>query len=118
MNPEQTPLRVEGVVTVKNGNNLRIGRGIFISEGCRIIDDGAVEIGDDVIFGQRVQVIADPSAGVEIGAGAWVGDDAELRPGARVGAGAMVCAGSIVEGDVPPNAVVEGRPAKVTWYLR
>ena len=109
---------MEGVITVKNGENVRIGRRIFVSQGCEIVDDGVVEIGDDVIFGPGVRVIASRSAGVEIGAGAWVGDGAELQPGSRVGAGAMVCAGCVVQGEVPANAVAEGSPAMVTWYLR
>ena len=111
-------MRINGVISVLNGENVRLGRGVFVSSGCEILDAGTVEIGDDVILGERVRVVADETSEVSIGAGVWIGDDAELRPGARVGAGAMICAGSVVDGEVPPNALVEGRPAKVTWYLR
>jgi acetyltransferase-like isoleucine patch superfamily enzyme len=111
-------VRLEGVISCKRGDNLRLGEGVFVSGGCEILDDGIIDIGDRVILGQRVRLVADASGGVTLGRGAWVGDDAELRPGARVGAGALVCADSIVVGVVPANAVVEGRPAKVTWYLR
>jgi 2,3,4,5-tetrahydropyridine-2-carboxylate N-succinyltransferase len=107
-----------GVIKVKNGKNVRIGQDVFISPGCEIVDDGMIEIGDRAILGEGVRVTASPAAGVAVGAGVWIGDDAELRPGSRVGAGAMISAGSLVEGEVPANAVVEGRPAKVTWYLR
>jgi len=97
---------------------VRMGRGVFVSQGCEISDDGLIELGDDVILGERVRISANETTGVSIGTGVWIGDDVELRAGARVGMGAMVCAGSVVDGEVPPNAVVEGRPAKVTWYLR
>jgi maltose O-acetyltransferase len=111
-------VRLEGVIKVKNGQNVRIGQDVFISPGCEMVDDGMIEIGDEVILGERVRLTASAAAGVAVGAGVWIGDDAELGPGARVGAGAMICARSLVEGEVPANAVVEGRPAKVTWYLR
>jgi acetyltransferase-like isoleucine patch superfamily enzyme len=111
-------VRLEGVIVCKRGDNVRLGDRVFVSAGCEIIDDGIISIGDEVIIGERVRLISDPENGVSIERGVWIGDDAELRPGARVGAGAMVCAGGLVEGEVPANAVVEGRPAKVTWYLR
>jgi acetyltransferase-like isoleucine patch superfamily enzyme len=111
-------VRLEGVISCKRGENVRLGSGVFVSGGCEILDDGLIEIGDGVILGEGVRVVAEEKAGVRIGRGAWIGDGAELRPGARVGSGAMVCAGSVVDGEVPDNAVVEGRPARVTWYLR
>lgn len=111
-------MRIEGAITCRRGDQLRIGRGLYVGVGCTILDDGPVEIGDDVICGPGVRIVAEAERGVTIGPRAWIGENAELRPGVTVGAGAMVCAGSVVEGDVPPDALVEGRPAKVGWYLR
>jgi maltose O-acetyltransferase len=111
-------MRVQGAISCLRGDQLRIGTGLFISEGCVILDEGPVAIGDNVICGPGVKIAAEAGRGVAIEARAWIGENVELRPGVTVGAGAMVCAGSVVESDVPPNAVVEGRPAKVTWYLR
>ena len=114
---ERVP-RLEGAIRCKRGDNIRLGAGIFLSANFEIVDDGPVAIGDNVMFGAGVRIVADETGGVTIAPGAWIGDGVELRPGARIGAGAMVCGGSLVDGDVPANAVVEGRPAKVTWYLR
>ena len=111
-------MRLEGIISCKRGDNVRIGQRLFVSAGCRFIDDGQIEIGDDVILGQDVRITADATAGVCIGPGVWIGDRVELRPGAKIGPGAMVCSGTVVDGQVPANAVVEGSPAKVTWYLR
>ena len=111
-------MRLEGAITVKNGANVRVGQGVFVSAGCQILDDGIVDIGDNVILGEGVRLVATDTAGVSIGSGVWIGDGAEINPGAHIGPGAMVCAGSVVDGEVPANGVVEGRPAKVTWYLR
>ena len=111
-------MRLEGVISCKNGNNVRLGQRLFVSSGCQFVDDGVIDIADDVILGEGVRLTASESEGVTIGSGVWIGDRAEIHPGARIGDGAMVCADSVVEGEVPPNALVEGRPAKVTWYLR
>ncbi len=111
-------MRVEGVISCKNGQNVRVGERLFVSAGCEFIDDGVIDIAADVILGERVRLIATENADVTIGKGVWIGDGAELRPGACIGDGAMVCADSVVEGEVPANALADGRPAKVTWYLR
>jgi acetyltransferase-like isoleucine patch superfamily enzyme len=110
--------RLEGAISCRLGTNLRLGFGVFVSAGCELIDEGPIEIADDVILGQGVRIVSAENRGVTIEAGVWLGDKAEVRPGVKVGAGAMVCGGSIVEDNVPANALVEGRPAKVTWYLR
>ena len=111
-------MRVQGAITCRRGDQLRIGTGLYIGAGCMILDDGPVAIGDDVICGPGVKIVAEAGRGVTIEPRAWIGENAELRPGVRVGAGAMVCAGSVVERDVPADALVEGRPAAVTWRLR
>lgn len=111
-------LRLQGAISCKRGDRVRLGQGVFISAGCELVDDGIITLGDDVILGPGVRIIAEEGHDVTIEAGAWIGENAALRPGAHVGAGAMVCGESVVQGDVPANAVVEGRPAKVTWYLR
>nr|WP_274915256.1 DapH/DapD/GlmU-related protein [Streptomyces sp. WZ-12] len=46
-------------------------------------------------------------------AGAWIGARAVVAPGVRVGPGAVVAAGAHVTADVPPDAIVVGRPARV-----
>ena len=110
--------RIEGAIRCRHGANLRLGRGIFVSAGFRLIDDGPIEIGDNCIIGPGVTIASQAQHGVEIGPGCWLGENAEIRPGVRIGEGAMVCSGAVVESDVPSHAVVEGNPARLTWRLR
>ena len=49
--------------------------------------------------------------GVSIGAGAV------LLPGIRIGSNAMVGAGAVITRSVPPNAIVEGNPARIVGYV-
>jgi len=43
---------------------------------------------------------------------AWIGSDVVVRAGVTIGRGAVIGAGSVVTGDVPPDAVVVGDPAR------
>ena len=55
---------------------------------------------------------------VEIGAYSFVGPHALIEAGTRLGRGTLVCAGSVVRGDHPEFAVLEGRPARVVGDTR
>ena len=56
-------------------------------------------------------------APVEIGDGAWLGQNVVITPGVRVGRGAVVGANSVVRDDVPDFAVAVGAPARVVRRL-
>lgn len=53
------------------------------------------------------------AAPVTIGPGAWIGARAVVEPGVRIGPGAVVAAGAHAVADVPSDAIVVGRPARV-----
>jgi hypothetical protein len=53
---------------------------------------------------------------ITIGHDVWLGSDLLLKPGLTIGDGAVVAAGSIVNKDVPPYAIVGGVPAKIIRY--
>ena len=91
---------------------------------------GEVEIGADVLLGERVligdtfhqyedvtlPVIQQPMAPprkVTIGRGAGIGMAACIMPGVTIGENAYVAAGSVVNRDVPPRSVVAGNPGRV-----
>jgi acetyltransferase-like isoleucine patch superfamily enzyme len=40
-----------------HGINIRLGRNVFINQGCRLNDVGGIEIGDDVMLGPSVSLI-------------------------------------------------------------
>ena len=49
---------------------------------------------------------------IEVGPGAWIGENATLMGGVRVGAGAVVAPHAVVTRDVEPYTVVAGNPAR------
>ncbi len=54
---------------------------------------------------------------LEIGHDVWIGHNAIILPSVRsIGTGAVVGAGSVVNKDIPPYAVVFGNPARIIKY--
>ncbi|MDE5562493.1 MAG: sugar O-acetyltransferase [Clostridiales bacterium] len=107
------------------GQNITIGKNVFINSGCCFQDQGGIQIGDNVLIGQQV-VIATlnhdliPSkranmlpAPVKIGNGVWIGAHATILAGVTIGDGAVIAAGAVVTKDVPAFTVVGGVPAKI-----
>jgi acetyltransferase-like isoleucine patch superfamily enzyme len=103
-----------------------IADGVYINYGTLISAHSRVRIGADVMVGNYA-IIGDtdvPGIGeprrppaleprdIEIGDGAWLAARVTVLPGARIGAGAVIAAGSVVAGDIPPNTVAGGIPAR------
>lgn len=84
-----------------------------------------VNVGHHVVFITARHSIGPPgrragsveAQAIVVEAGAWIGAGVLVLPGARIGSGSVVGAGSLVIGDVPPNVVVVGRPARVLRTL-
>lgn len=58
------------------------------------------------------------AAPVHIGAYSFIGPHTVIEAGTRLGRGTLVCAGSVVRGQFPDFAVLEGRPARVVGDTR
>ena len=58
------------------------------------------------------------AAAVHIGAYSFIGPQVLIEPGTRLGRGTLVRAGSIVRGEFPDFAVLDGRPARVVGDAR
>lgn len=107
------------------GQNITVGKNVFINSGCCFQDQGGIEIGDNVLIGQQVVIAtlnhdlaperrSDMSpAPVKIGNDVWIGAHATILAGVTIGNGAVVAAGAVVTKDVPANTVVGGVPAKI-----
>ena len=112
----------DGEVTF--GNRAGIANGCFIAAG-----GGGIEIGDNFICGPNVNIIAvnyrhgevgehledqgTVSRGIKIGSNVWIGAGCTITDGAVIGDNTIVGAGSLVNRRYPPNAILQGSPAKV-----
>jgi acetyltransferase-like isoleucine patch superfamily enzyme len=55
---------------------------------------------------------------IVIGPNTWVAAGAMILKGVTVGENSVVGAGAVVIGNVPPNSVVFGNPARVIWRIK
>ena len=106
------------------GKNIRLGKNVFINSGCRFQDQGGITIDDGALIGHNAVLATlnhnpDPEkrnnllpAPIHIGKNVWIGANVTVLPGVTVGDNAIVAAGAVVNGDVEPNTVVGGVPAK------
>ena len=99
------------------------------------LSSGEITVGRHAFFGHNVSVltgthdielfgrerqIAIPKNGrdVVIHEGVWLASEVLVLGPCEIGAHAVVGAGSLVLGDVPPYAIVVGRPAKLIRMIR
>lgn len=110
---------------VKVGNNVVIGRHSIITA------KNLICIGDNVLIGAYVQII-DHNHGfkagqiireqkaeigkVVVGNDVWIGAGAKILMNCHIGDGAIIGANAVVTGDIPPNAIAVGIPARVIKY--
>ena len=108
------------------GENIRVGRNVFINQNCTMYDLGGIDIADDVMIGPNVSLITsghpiEPSQRrafvtakpIVIERNVWIAAGAIIIGGVTVGENSVVAAGSVVTKDVPPNTLVGGNPARV-----
>ena len=117
-------------VYTDHGVNIRIGKNVFVNQGCRLNDIGGIEIGDDVMLGPSVSLLTsghpvDParrrteitSAPIRVGKNVWIGASALIMQGVTIGDDAVIAAGAVVTRDVAARTIVGGVPARVIKSL-
>jgi lipopolysaccharide O-acetyltransferase len=109
---------------------LEIGDGTSIAGHCVLSAASSVRLGRKVLFARGVYVADHTHAyndirspvleqgitrvePVEIGDGAWLGENVVVGPGVTIGRGAVIGANAVVLDDVPSYAVAVGAPARV-----
>jgi acetyltransferase-like isoleucine patch superfamily enzyme len=116
-------------VTVADGASLHIGRDTFIFHNCDISSASMVRIGEYCSLAPYVTVIdtdhryeekgrpirfqggkAEP---IVIEDEVWIATRAVVLKGVHIGKHSVVAAGSVVNRDIPSNAVAAGVPAKI-----
>jgi acetyltransferase-like isoleucine patch superfamily enzyme len=116
------------ILSCKNGD-IELDDGANIGFNCELFSASRVRIGANVLMAAYTYVIggdhdfSDPSrpvleqarvsAGVDIGAGAWLGAGAKILDGVTIGEHAVIGAAAVVRDSVPPHAVAVGIPARV-----
>src|SRR6202453_2862044 len=108
------------------GDEIRVGRNVFVNQNCTFYDLGGLDIADDVMIGPNVSIITsghplEPSLRrtttigkpVVIERNVWIAAGAIIIGGVTVGENSVVAAGSVVTRDIPSNTLVGGNPAKI-----
>lgn len=117
------------------GNNIEIGDNVDIGIGTIIYSKNGVRIGNNTsIAGQcyiidsnhsykkgeliREQAMDSASDGISIGDDVWIAAQCSILKGAKIHDGVVVGAQSLVNKEVPENAIVVGTPARIIDYRK
>jgi acetyltransferase-like isoleucine patch superfamily enzyme len=111
------------------GEGLRVGSRSNIGHFAYIGCSGFIDIGDDVLMGPRVSLLAEnhviddidtpmkdqgvTRSFIRIEDDCWIGSGSVVLAGVTIGRGSVVAAGSVVTRDVPPFSIVGGAPARL-----
>ncbi len=110
---------------------LRLGENCKMGDNVHIAASESVSVGNDCLFASNIfisdtnhgSVDSDPAIApdarpltakpVRIGDRVWLGEGVCVLPGASIGDGCIIGAHSVVCGEIPPNCVAVGAPARV-----
>ena len=95
---------LSAVLSVRIGRQVLVAGGVYVADHTHAYDDPSGPVLEQGITGV---------ASVEIGDGAWLGQNVVVCPGVRIGRGAVIGANAVVRDDVPDFAVAVGAPARV-----
>ena len=114
------------------GKNVFIGNNFYSNSNLTLVDDGKIEIGDNVMIGPNVTICTamhslnandrldknnQYNEGVVIGNNVWICAKVTILPGVKIGDNSVIGAGSVVTKDVPANVLAFGNPCKVIKSL-
>lgn len=107
---------------------IEIGPRVVLSRGVHLAAHAGIRIGAGTMMGEYSSIrdaahvysselalrdAGHRAAAIEIGSNVWIGRGAIILPGVRIGDRAVIAANSVVNIDVPPDALVGGVPARV-----
>lgn len=110
------------------GKNVWIGDNFYANFNLVLVDDGKIEIGNNVMVGPNVTIATaehplkaeernsennQRNRPVKIGNNVWIGASVTILPGVTIGDNAVIGAGALVNRDIPANVMAAGVPARV-----
>ena len=111
--------------TDKLNGSISLGNYILISPGTSIRSAESIDIGDSTMIASDVVITDSDWHGiydrtdydatpkpVKIHKNVWIGERSIILKGTQIGENSIIGAGSVVHGDIPPNSVYAGNPAK------
>ncbi len=113
------------------GVNITLGERAFLNAGCTLLDMGRIAIGRETLLGPGCRLLTPhhPMDAMERRTGdqdafpvtsgdqCWRGAGGTVCPGGTIGDRSAGAAGSVVTGDIPPDSLAAGSPAKVVRSL-
>ena len=125
----------QGPIQFNYGCHTHIGENFFANFTTTILDDGRIDIGDNVMFGPNVSLMAtthplipeerismkypdghvsvsEYAQGIKIGNNVWIACNVVVCDGVKIGNNVVIGAGSVVTRDIPDNYVAYGNPCK------
>ena len=128
----------EGSYLMCSGSLSKIGKGIVLGDRVGIGNDcffgaaGGVYVGSDVLIGQNVRFHSEnhefrdvtkkiseqgvSNKGITVGDNCWIGAGAVFLDGVNIGNGCVVGANTLVNRDIPNNAIAVGNPARIIGF--
>lgn len=104
------------------GSKVKIGCDSIIMYNVDMMSSGGIIIGDNVMIAAGTKIVTNNhdysdhrtllTKPVVLKDNCWLGASCVILPGVTVGENSVVAAGAVVTGDVPPDTVVAGVPAK------
>lgn len=125
----------QGPIHFNYGVHTYIGENFFANFNTTILDDGRIYIGDNVMFGPNVSLMAtshpliseervamkykdghvsmsEYAEEIHIGNNVWIACNVVVCGGVHIGNNAVIGAGSVVIKDIPDNYLAYGNPCK------
>lgn len=97
-------------------NNVSVGDNVSINAGVQLWS--GITLGNNVHIGANATFVRHQhDTTVVVQDGAIIGANATILSGITIGKNAQVAPGAVVVKSIPPNAIVEGNPAKITGYV-
>lgn len=126
----------QGPIQFNYGSHTFIGENFFCNFNLTVMDDARIFIGDNVMFGPNVSLMATDhpliahertsmrypdghvsmsefAKDIHIGSSVWLAANVVVLGGVTIGDGAVIGAGSVVTKDIPAGVVALGVPCRV-----